>query len=192
MTDLKAIKAEARARAFERRQAAWERGHPDPSALLRGVLADHAGRALSGYLPMQSEIDPLPAMAAHRGPVGVPVTPKRGLPLSFREWSPGCRLIDGGFGTSIPAEGNWVVPEVLIVPLVAFDRRGGRLGYGGGFYDRTLAGLRAAGPTLAVGFAWGAQEDDGLPLEATDQPLDLIVTEAEVIRPALASDGGRA
>ncbi len=192
MTDLKAIKAEARARAFERRQAAWELGHPDPSALLRGVLAEHPGRALSGYLPMQSEIDPIPAMAAHRGPVGVPLTPKRGLPLSFREWSPGCRLVDGGFGTSIPAEGNWVVPEVLIVPLVAFDRRGGRLGYGGGFYDRTLAMLRAAGPTLAIGYAWGAQEDDDLPLEATDQPLDLIVTEAEVIRPELASGGDRA
>ncbi len=192
MTDLKAIKAEARTRAFARRQAAWERGHPDPSALLRGVLAEHPGRALSGYLPMQSEINPIPAMAAHRGPVGVPVTPKRGLPLSFREWSPGCRLVDGGFGTSIPAEGNWVVPEVLIVPLVAFDRRGGRLGYGGGFYDRTLAMLRAAGPTLAIGYAWGAQEDDDLPLEATDQPLDLIVTEAEVIRPELASGGDRA
>ena len=183
MTDLAAVKAEARARAFLRREAAWEGGHADPSGLLRGVLAAHGGRALSGYLPMRSEIDPLPAMAAHRGPVGVPVTPKRGLPLAFREWSPGCRLVDGGFGTLIPAEGNWIVPEVLIVPLVAFDRRGGRLGYGGGFYDRTLAMLRAAGPTVAVGYAWGAQEDEGLPLEDTDQPLDLIVTEAEVIRP---------
>ncbi|NCT11135.1 MAG: 5-formyltetrahydrofolate cyclo-ligase, partial [Rhodobacterales bacterium] len=64
-----------------------------------------------------------------------------------------------------------------------FDRRGGRLGYGGGFYDRTLAGLRAAGPVLALGFAFAAQEDDALPLEPTDQPLDLIVTEAGVITP---------
>jgi 5-formyltetrahydrofolate cyclo-ligase len=183
VTDLKAVKAEARARALQRRQDAWERGHPDPSALLRGVLAAHRGRALSGFLPMGSEIDPRPAMAAHEGPVGVPVTPRRGNPLSFREWSPGCELMDGGFGTRIPVEGNWIVPEVLIVPLVAFDRRGGRLGYGGGFYDRTLAELRTAGPTLAMGFAWGAQEDEGLPLDETDQPLDLIVTEAEVIRP---------
>jgi 5-formyltetrahydrofolate cyclo-ligase len=111
------------------------------------------------------------------------VTPKRGRPLSFREWAPGCELKDGGFGTRIPVRGGWIVPEVLIVPLVAFDRRGGRLGYGGGFYDRTLAMLRAAGPTFAIGFAWGAQEDEDLPLEATDAPLDLIVTEAEVIRP---------
>lgn len=181
--DLAAIKALARARALERRQAAWERGHPDPSARLREVLARHAGRALSGYLPMRGEIDPLPAMAAHPGPVGVPVTPRRGLPLAFREWSPGCALADGGFGTLVPEAGNWIVPEVLIVPLVAFDRRGGRLGYGGGFYDRTLAMLRAAGPTVAIGYAWAAQEDDALPLEETDQPLDLVVTEAEVIEP---------
>lgn len=183
MSDLAARKAEARARVLARRQAAWERGHPDPSALLREVLARHGGRALSGFLPMRGEIDPVPAMDAHRGPVGVPVTPRRGHPLSFRAWTPGCALVDGPFGTVVPAEGDWVVPEVLIVPLVAFDRRGGRLGYGGGFYDRTLQMLRAAGPTLAIGYAWGEQEEAGLPLEATDQPLDLIVTEGEVIEP---------
>ena len=73
--------------------------------------------------------------------------------------------------------------DVLTLGDHAFDRQGGRLGYGGGFYDRTLAMLRAAGPTLAIGFAWAAQEDEALPLELTDQPLDLIVTESEVIRP---------
>jgi 5-formyltetrahydrofolate cyclo-ligase len=183
--DLADIKAEARSRAFARRQAAWERGHPAPAALLMEVLAPHWGRPLSGYLPMRSEIDPLPAMAeaARHGPVGVPVTPKRGHPLSFRQWTPRSVMVDGGFGTSIPESGDWIVPEVLIVPLVAFDRDGGRLGYGGGFYDRTLALLRAAGPVTAIGFAWAAQEDDGLPLEETDAHLDLIVTESEVIRP---------
>ncbi|MDH3263737.1 MAG: 5-formyltetrahydrofolate cyclo-ligase, partial [Paracoccaceae bacterium] len=77
-----------------------------------------------------------------------------------------------------------LVPEVLVVPLVAFDRRGYRLGYGGGFYDRTLEHLRAEGPALAIGFAWAAQEDPALPVEPTDQRLDLIVTERETIRPA--------
>ena len=72
-------------------------------------------------------------------------------------------------------------PEILIVPLVAFDRQGGRLGYGGGFYDRTLEGLRAKGPVLAIGFAYAAQETEALPLEPTDQPLDMIVTESGVL-----------
>jgi 5-formyltetrahydrofolate cyclo-ligase len=185
MKDLADITAEARERAFARRQRAWERGHPAPAARLMEVLAPHRGRPLSGYLPMRGEIDPLPAMAeaARHGPVGVPVTPRRGQPLSFRQWTPESVMVDGGFGTRIPEAGNWIVPEVLVVPLVAFDREGGRLGYGGGFYDRTLAMLRAAGPVTAIGFAWGAQEDDELPLEDTDAHLDLIVTESEVIRP---------
>lgn len=92
-------------------------------------------------------------------------------------------MIEGEFGAQIPAAGEWITPEILIVPLVAFDRKGGRLGYGGGFYDRTLELLRAARPTLAIGFAYGAQEAENLPLEATDQPLDMIVTEAEIIEP---------
>ena len=92
-------------------------------------------------------------------------------------------MVPGEFGAKIPAEGAWMEPEILIVPLVAFNRRGGRLGYGGGFYDRTLEGLRAKRPTLAIGFAYAAQEDDDLPLEPTDQPLDLIVTENGVLTP---------
>ena len=83
----------------------------------------------------------------------------------------------------IPKTGDWMTPQILIVPLVAFDRKGGRLGYGGGFYDRTLEGLRAAQPTMAIGFAYAAQEDENLPLEPTDQPLDLIVTEQGIITP---------
>ena len=82
----------------------------------------------------------------------------------------------------IPAEGAWVEPEVLIVPLLAFDARGYRLGYGGGFYDRTLEALRARRPTLAVGFAFAAQEVAEVPTEPTDQRLDAIVTE-EGMRP---------
>jgi 5-formyltetrahydrofolate cyclo-ligase len=89
-------------------------------------------------------------------------------------------MVEGPFGAKIPEAGADVIPEVLIVPLVAFDARGFRLGYGGGFYDRTLEGLRARGPVVAVGFAYGAQEAEALPLEPTDQRLDAIVTEAGV------------
>ncbi len=180
------VKAAARRAAFARRKAAHAAGHPAPAALLDRVLSQHRGEALSAYMAMRSEIDPMPAMiAAHRhGPVALPVIAAQGAPLRFRRWEPGIAMVDGGFGALIPVEGDWITPRVLIVPLVAFDRQGGRLGYGGGFYDRTLAALRAAGPVLAVGFAWAAQEAADLPLEATDQPLDLIVTESEVITPA--------
>jgi 5-formyltetrahydrofolate cyclo-ligase len=189
VTDLAAIKSAARKAAFARRKAAFDHGHPDPSALLRQALAPHHGKPLSAYMAMRSEIDPLPAMLAAlpHGPVAVPVIVAKGQALRFRAWTPDAPLTDGGFGAMIPLHGDWVTPKVLIVPLVAFDRAGGRLGYGGGFYDRTLADLRAQGPTLAIGFAWAAQEDEGLPLEPTDQPLDLIVTEREIITPATSA-----
>jgi 5-formyltetrahydrofolate cyclo-ligase len=182
---LAADKAAARRDAFARRKAAHAAGHPAPAARLDAVLAAHRGLPLSAYMAMRSEIDPMPAMVeAHRhGPVALPVIAARGAPLRFRRWDPGIALVDGGFGALIPVSGDWITPRVLIVPLVAFDRRGGRLGYGGGFYDRTLAALRAEGPVLAIGFAWAAQEAADLPLEASDEPLDLIVTEAEVISP---------
>ena len=105
-----------------------------------------------------------------------------GLPLPFRIWTPDTPLVEGKYGTQWPADGPDVEPHVLIVPLVAFDRTGNRLGYGGGFYDRTLAALRALRPTLAIGYAFAAQELPDLPLEPTDQPLDAIVTEVETLR----------
>src|SRR5690606_38882686 len=134
---------------------------------------------------IRSEIDPTPAMAraAAFGPVAVPVIDGPGQPLRFARWSPGCALVTGPFGAMIPATLNWMTPEIVIVPLVAFTRTGGRLGYGGGFYDRTLQELRAHAPILAIGFAFAAQEAADLPIEPTDQPLDLIVTETGVLTP---------
>ncbi len=182
MTDLAAIKAAARADAFARRKAAHLMGQ-GTAAHLSEVLAGYRGVPVAGYMAMRTEIDPTIAMeeAATHGVVGVPVILGKGQPLQFRRWEPGCEMVEGTFGAWVPAAGDWMTPQILIVPLVAFDRRGGRLGYGGGFYDRTLQGLRAAGPVLAIGFAYAAQEADALPLEPTDQPLDLIVTEAGVI-----------
>lgn len=178
------IKAEARRAAFAARKLAFAAGQGQAAELLADVLAAQAGRVLSGYMPMRTEIDPLPAMAAHDGPVCVPVIPGRDQPLRFREWSPGCAMLAGEFGALIPAEGAWLEPEVLVVPLLAFDRRGYRLGYGGGFYDRTLERLRARHPVLALGFAFAAQEVAEVPTEPTDQRLDLIVTDAGVLRPS--------
>jgi 5-formyltetrahydrofolate cyclo-ligase len=141
---------------------------------------------VAAYWPMRSEADPRPALAAlhARGvPLALPVVAGRGMPLIFRAWAPGVALVPGGFGVLVPADGPPVVPRVLVVPLLAFDRAGFRLGYGGGFYDRTLAALRAAGPVLAVGFAYAAQEVPHVPRTIDDQRLDRIVTETETIRP---------
>ena len=87
----------------------------------------------------------------------------------------------GPYGAQVPEVDDFLEPEIVIVPLVAFSRAGARLGYGGGFYDRTLEQLRARRPTLALGFAYGAQEVTDLPTEQTDQTLDIIVTDTRVI-----------
>lgn len=152
-------------------------------ARLLEYLEPHAGQTISGYMPIRTEIDPVPVMEklAQSGFVTVPVIEAAGLPLKFRQWTPDCEMVAGPFGARVPATGEWLEPEVLIVPLIAFDRDGGRLGYGGGFYDRTLEVLRAHRRTIAVGYAYAAQECEGLPLEATDQPLDVIVTENETL-----------
>ncbi|WP_438669361.1 5-formyltetrahydrofolate cyclo-ligase [Pseudogemmobacter sonorensis] len=186
-------KAGLRGQARAARAGAHARGQGQAAELLAdylGALLARQGGALAGYMPIQTEIDPRPALAVAPVPVCLPVIQGRDLPLRFREWSPGSPLVEGAFRALIPAEGAWLEPRVLIVPLLAFDARGFRLGYGGGFYDRTLERLRAraalsegAAPVRAVGFAFAAQEVEAVPVEPTDQPLDAIVTEAGVIEP---------
>ncbi|WP_370401908.1 5-formyltetrahydrofolate cyclo-ligase [Sulfitobacter sp. JB4-11] len=177
------IKDAARKAAYGRRKPLFEAANAAQAGYLSEVLAGYRGVPLSGFMPIRTEIDPTPAMAeagAH-GPVGVPVIEAAGQPLRFARWTPETEMVPGAFGAVIPAAPEFFEPEILIVPLLAFNRGGGRLGYGGGFYDRTLEMLRAKRPTLAIGFAFAGQEVDDLPLEPTDQPLDLIVTEAGVI-----------
>ncbi len=171
------VKKAARQAAFAARQLAFAAGQGDAAGHLIAALEPHRGKVLSGYMPMRTEIDPLPAMAAHHGPVGVPVIMGRGMALRFREWTPGAEMVEGEFKALIPATGDWVTPQVLIVPLLAFDARGYRLGYGGGFYDRTLEALRAQGQVFAIGYAYSTQEVSEVPIDATDQRLDMIVTE---------------
>ncbi len=183
MSDLTEVKAAARRAAFARRKAAHLAGGVGRSGQLSQFLAGYRGVPLSGYMPIRTEIDPLPAMAeaAAYGPVGVPVIIGNGQPLKFSRWEPGAEMRVGPFGAQVPLVDDFFEPEIVIVPLVAFDHKGGRLGYGGGFYDRTLELLRKKRATLAVGFAYSAQEADGLPLEPTDQPLDMVITEAGVL-----------
>lgn len=184
MIPVEEVKAEARSAAFVRRKVAHGALGPDRSEYLTRVLARYRGRPVAGYMPIRTEISPLAAMAqaSRYGPVAVPVIECPGLPLRFSRWRPGCALREGPFGAMVPVVDDWIEPEVVIVPLVAFDRAGGRLGYGGGFYDRTLEQLRAKQPdTIAIGFAYSAQQAEGLPLEPTDQPLDMVVTEAGIV-----------
>ncbi|SDX36339.1 5-formyltetrahydrofolate cyclo-ligase [Litoreibacter albidus] len=185
MDELTKAKAAARAAAFTRRNVVKSpERDADAVAHLLELVLPFQGQALAGYMPMRSEVDPVPVMAAMAafGPVCVPVIKEKGQPLEFHRWEPGCDMVEGPFGAHVPVKAEVIVPTVLIVPLVAFDRSGGRLGYGGGFYDRTLEGLRAGGKVMAIGYAFAAQETDNVPLEATDQPLDAIVTDAGVLR----------
>jgi 5-formyltetrahydrofolate cyclo-ligase len=135
---------------------------------------------VAGYWPMRSEADPRPildALAAQGRALALPaVTEGR---LAFRAWRPGEALAPGGFGTSVPAPESAVVqPSVLLVPLLAFDSRCFRLGYGKGYYDRAIAALQ---PRLTIGIAFDVQRVADLPIEAHDAALDLIVTEHYVL-----------
>ncbi|MGR3491198.1 MAG: 5-formyltetrahydrofolate cyclo-ligase [Shimia sp.] len=180
MTGLEAQKALARKAAFAARKTAFARAEGDQTAHLLKALQGAVGLVLAGYMPIRTEINPLPAMIAHDGPCAVPVIDGAGLPLRFARWTPGATMVEGAFKALVPAHPEWLTPDILIVPLVAWNRHGGRLGYGGGFYDRTLEQLRAIRPTRAIGFAFEAQRIDNLPLEPTDQPLDMIVTERDI------------
>lgn len=174
-------KAAARKAAFARRKAVHGTGlDAAAQAHLSAYLAQWPGAALSGYIPILSEVDPLPVMSAWHGDVGVPVIAGKDLPLTFRKWTAETPMVEGPFGAMVPAAGPDVVPRLLIVPLVAFDTDGYRLGYGGGFYDRTLAQLRAACAVTAIGFSYAAQKAETLPREATDQRLDAVVTDTGV------------
>ncbi len=143
------------------------------------------GCAVSAYWPIGSELDPraLMRLLHERGhPVCLPVVTGTGRPLVFRAWAPGDTLEPAGFGTQAPTTGQpELTPRVLLVPMLAFDRDGYRLGYGGGLYDRTLGKLRAEGGVTAVGLAFAAQEVPAVPRDASDQHLDWIVTESEAI-----------
>jgi 5-formyltetrahydrofolate cyclo-ligase len=145
------------------------------------ISPDHI---VSGYHPIQNEINILPLMEAlfHRGHrICLPVIEKKAMPLKFRIWTPECTLMEGEFGALIPKDGGWIEASLVILPMLAWDRTGNRLGYGGGFYDRTLSVLRARRKILAVGYAFSAQESDSVPVENTDQRLDFLVNEDESI-----------
>lgn len=175
--------------AYRHRAAARRHARDAGAHIARHIVEQlplRAPETIGGYWPVRGEADPLPAMLAllargHR--LALPVVVGAGTALIFRRWQPGAPLVVGPFGIPAPGIGAApVTPTLLLVPGLWFDRAGGRLGYGGGFYDRTLAGLRAGRAVTAVGVAYGAQVGGGLDREAHDAPMDWIVTQQRVIR----------
>ncbi|MGA2815596.1 MAG: 5-formyltetrahydrofolate cyclo-ligase [Xanthobacteraceae bacterium] len=189
MTDLViTAKSELRREASARRdalppdarQAAAEAiaARPFPLAIAPGTI-------VSGFMPMNTEINPLPLMrklAGQGARLALPVMAGRGKPLIMRAWASGEPLSAGVWGIREPEpEAAEVNPDILLVPLVAFDRAGHRIGYGGGYYDRTIAQLRARKAVIAVGLAFATQEVPAVPTTPRDERLDLVLTEREVI-----------
>lgn len=139
---------------------------------------------VGAYWPIRSEVDPRRLMEAliARGQ-DVALSQILHPHLSWRLWRPGDVLVKGGFGVREPGpDAPEVFPKALLVPLVAFDRRGGRIGYGKGHFDRAIAALETQHPVLTVGLAYAVQEIDEVPVEPHDRLLDVIITEAELVR----------
>ncbi|WP_186419649.1 5-formyltetrahydrofolate cyclo-ligase [Bosea sp. CS1GBMeth4] len=177
-------KAALRAEALARRDALdlddrllWD------EALVENVLAlpVFSQGPVSAYWPMRSEADPRPileALHARGVPLCLPAIVEKHM--LFRRWAPWEPIVPGGFGTLVPKpEEPLIRPRVMIVPLAAFDRRGYRIGYGRGYYDRAIAELE---PAATVGIAYAAQEIEAVPAEAHDRRLDWVVTQDETIR----------
>ena len=158
--------------------------------LLRSCLAEQAAPVIAGYWPIRSELDPRPLLARLRAvgaDICLPVTPPPGQPLSFHLFAAEDRLADGPYGTRQPDPASQpVILQLVLAPLLAFDAGGGRLGYGGGFYDRTLAALAAAGQNpLYIGLAFAGQHLQTVPTGPLDRRLDGVLTpHGWAVRPA--------
>ena len=182
------LKADLRRAALARRDALplAERMAAALAIADRGLPVEVApGTVVSGFSPLKSEISPLPLLrrlADMGASLALPVVVGRGKPLVMRSWSFGAPLVAGVWGIrEPPADAPEVFPDILVVPLLAFDRRGHRIGYGAGYYDMTIARLRAMKPVTAIGVAFATQEITAVPATPRDARLDLVLTEREAI-----------
>jgi 5-formyltetrahydrofolate cyclo-ligase len=183
-----AAKSEFRIAALARR-AALSPGHRAAGARAVAVRAFPVpitpGVIVAGYSPIRSELDPIPlmqALATQGARLALPVIVARDAPLVFRQWSPADALVAGALGIlEPPPEAPPLLPDIVLVPLAAFDRSGHRIGYGAGHYDRTFEQLRASKPFVAVGLAFDVQEIAAIPMQPHDVALDYVLTETRTI-----------
>jgi len=150
------------------------------ASLISNFPTDLLQNKVAGFAPIGDEIDLWPLLRHLQGAgriIGLPVTGAKPSPLTFRRWTPNCEIACDQYGIQYPKNGESVTPKLILVPLLAFTARGERLGYGGGYYDRTLSHLRASGDIFACGVAYAGQEVDILPTDEHDQCLDGILTE---------------
>jgi 5-formyltetrahydrofolate cyclo-ligase len=181
-------KNDLRAAALARRGAlSFEaRANAARAIVTRGLPVEIvSGAIVSGYWPIKNEIDPMPLMrhlAAQGAQSALPVVTGRDQPLTFRAWTADTQLLRGQLGIMEPSPESAVVdPDIVLVPLAAFDRAGHRIGYGAGHYDRTLLQLRASKPIVAIGLAFAVQEIETIPTLPHDVRLDYVLTEDRTI-----------
>jgi 5-formyltetrahydrofolate cyclo-ligase len=181
-------KTDLRAAAIARRAAlsVEQRAAAAITLATRGLPVDIApGAIVSGYWPIRAELDPLPLMrrlAADGAQLALPVIVARDQPLIFRAWTTDAQLLRGQLGIMEPSPDSAVVlPDIVLVPLAAFDCLGHRIGYGAGHYDRTFEQLRAAKSIIAIGLALDVQEIDAVPALAHDARLDYVLTETRTL-----------
>ncbi|MBI3507141.1 MAG: 5-formyltetrahydrofolate cyclo-ligase [Proteobacteria bacterium] len=187
--ELEEAKTELRAAARDRREHAHAIGGAAAARAVRDRFLAKVPLAhdatVAGYWPFGNELDPMPllhALHARGYRLALPVVVRRRAPLVFRQWKPGDAMATHHFGMSEPlATSPQVDPDLLLVPLLAFDGEGNRIGYGGGFYDRTIVAQRQFKALRAVGVAFSVQQVERIPTTANDQKLDWIVTEKEAL-----------
>lgn len=188
--DIRRWRKEQRAALIERRVAAREertRWNETVAEKLARRLPQLRDMLVGFYWPFRGEFDARPLVRSLRGQgarLALPVVVEKAAPLVFREWWPGKKLTPGVWNIPVPAEGEPVTPDALLVPLVGFDRQGYRLGYGGGFYDRTFASImaRTGEKPLAVGVGFELSRLETVYPQPHDVPMDLIVTEGRFDR----------
>ncbi len=188
MDDISKRKTELRSEAAARRDALpaeTRKAAAEAIAARAFPLPITSGAIVAGFMPLKSEINPLPlmkALVAAGARLALPKIAGRGKPLIMRAWPWGAPLDAGQWGIREPkADAAEVDPDILLVPLLAFDRNGHRIGYGAGYYDMTIARLRSLKKVTAVGIAFAMQEVPAVPATERDERLDLVLTEREAI-----------